>query len=111
MKSTSDRQLTSEAKYAKRHFRATNRPYGWGVCGTPGMMAGDPSDVNCDRCKRTAVFKAALARPLAKLQKVVRVDQSPLNPQRWCLTLECGHEAWVNSTRKPTRKSASCGRC
>lgn len=44
-------------------------------------------------------------------QKVKRADQSPMNAGRWCLELECGHELWVNSKRKPKTKEADCGLC
>ncbi len=42
---------------------------------------------------------------------VQRVDQSPMNEKRWCLTLSCGHEIWVTANRKPTRVQAPCERC
>lgn len=41
-------------------------------------------------------------------RKVTRVDRSPMNAQRWCCTLDCGHAQWVTSTRKPTRKTLRC---
>ena len=44
-------------------------------------------------------------------KKVLKVTQSPMNPKRWCLDLECGHEQWVTSNKKPTRKTISCDRC
>ena len=37
-------------------------------------------------------------------KRIVRVDRSPLNPKRWCLMLECGHEEWVTATAKPKKK-------
>lgn len=34
-------------------------------------------------------------------QRVRRVTQSPLNPLRWALDLECGHELWVTQKKRP----------
>jgi hypothetical protein len=42
---------------------------------------------------------------------VTRVDRSPLNRRQWCLEMACGHEVWVTSTAKPSRKVARCERC
>ena len=42
---------------------------------------------------------------------VLRVDQSPLNARRWSLSLSCGHDEWVTSVKKPTRKTAQCSEC
>lgn len=42
---------------------------------------------------------------------VVRVNQSPMNPKRWCLTLSCKHEMWVTATKRPARKTAYCHKC
>ena len=44
-------------------------------------------------------------------KKFSRVTRSPLNPVRWALDLECGHEVWVTSQRKPARKIAPCEAC
>jgi len=44
-------------------------------------------------------------------KQVMRVDCSPLNPKQWCLTLECGHEMWVTSKRRPTRRKVVCVEC
>jgi len=44
-------------------------------------------------------------------KKVLRAFRSPLNPQRWCLTLECGHEVWVTSKSRPKRQTAKCENC
>lgn len=41
--------------------------------------------------------------------KVLRADKSPLNKKQWLCELECGHEQWVTSTRKPTK--ARCYEC
>lgn len=40
-----------------------------------------------------------------------RIDQSPMNPQRWCITLSCGHEIWVTCAREPKRKKYPCPAC
>lgn len=42
---------------------------------------------------------------------VTRVDRSPMNRKRWVLKLSCGHEVWITSTSKPTRKEADCHEC
>lgn len=42
---------------------------------------------------------------------ITRVDRSPMNPQRWSLTLECGHERWVTGKTKPKSKTAQCLEC
>lgn len=42
---------------------------------------------------------------------VQRVDRSPMNPRRWCLTLSCGHEVWVTAASKPKRMKAICPEC
>jgi hypothetical protein len=42
--------------------------------------------------------------------KVTAVHQSPMNPKQWLLQLECGHELWVTSTRRPKAKTAKCPR-
>ena len=41
-------------------------------------------------------------------RRVVRVDRSPMNSGRWCLTLECGHEHWVTATRRPSASKFPC---
>jgi hypothetical protein len=41
-------------------------------------------------------------------RRVVHVDRSPLNSSRWCLTLDCGHEHWVTSTRRPSAVRFPC---
>ena len=43
--------------------------------------------------------------------KAVRVDQSPMNKERWCILFECGHEEWVTSKRKPGIKKLICTAC
>lgn len=50
-------------------------------------------------------------RAMANCVPVKRITQSVLNPVRWCLDLECGHETWVTANRRPTRKTAKCERC
>lgn len=42
---------------------------------------------------------------------VVSVDRSPMNPQRWSLTLACGHDVWVTSAQKPKRTTSPCDKC
>lgn len=42
---------------------------------------------------------------------IERIDPSPMNPQRWCLQLSCGHEEWVTSKSKPTRRAIRCSKC
>ena len=42
---------------------------------------------------------------------VVYVDQSPMNPVRWCLTLACRHEIWVTAKRRPMTKVVDCKEC
>lgn len=42
---------------------------------------------------------------------VRRVDRSPLNAMRWCMELECGHEEWVTSKRRPTARTMRCRPC
>lgn len=44
-------------------------------------------------------------------RRVVRIDRSPMNPKRWCFTLECGHEVWQSWTRKPKRTIMACDAC
>lgn len=44
-------------------------------------------------------------------QGVIAVHQSLLNPQRWLLRLECGHEMWMTSKTRPTRLFAKCDQC
>lgn len=43
--------------------------------------------------------------------KVLRIDQSPMNPLQWCCLLACGHDQWVTAKRKPERKHMKCDRC
>lgn len=45
------------------------------------------------------------------IMTVQRVDQSPMNPKRWCLTLSCRHEVWVTANSKPKRMKAKCDVC
>jgi hypothetical protein len=40
--------------------------------------------------------------------EVKRVDQSPVNPRRWCLELSCGHEVWITASRRPIRTTHPC---
>ena len=43
--------------------------------------------------------------------RVESVKQSPMNEERWCLQLDCGHDEWVTSARRPTRQMIRCSRC
>ncbi len=45
---------------------------------------------------------------MGERRQVVRIDQSPMNAKRWCLELDCGHEVWITSTRRPTNKKFLC---
>lgn len=40
--------------------------------------------------------------------KVLSVHQSPLNVDRWCLVLACGHDIWVTAKHRPRCKTAKC---
>ncbi len=42
---------------------------------------------------------------------VLSVAQSPMNAERWVLTLDCGHDEWVTSKRRPQRMTQRCGKC
>ena len=42
---------------------------------------------------------------------IKRVDRSPLNERRWCLTLACGHETWITSRCRPRMKDVICVEC
>ena len=46
---------------------------------------------------------------MAKLQKVLRADRSPMNARQWLCELECGHEQWRSSVRKPVK--FECMKC
>lgn len=43
--------------------------------------------------------------------RIESVKQSPMNGQRWCLQLDCGHDEWVTAKRRPTRQTISCSKC
>jgi hypothetical protein len=43
--------------------------------------------------------------------RIESVKQSPMNGQRWCLQLDCGHDEWVTAKSRPTRQSIRCSRC
>lgn len=45
---------------------------------------------------------------MRNVQRVERAVQSPMNPLRWCLELECGHECWVTQKKRPTVRKAEC---
>ena len=42
---------------------------------------------------------------------VVSVKQSPLNPLRWRLGLDCRHDVWVTAKRRPIWRMVRCERC
>lgn len=44
-------------------------------------------------------------------RRVLTVHQSPMNPQRWLITLDCHHESWITAKRRPTRKMLICEAC
>lgn len=43
--------------------------------------------------------------------RIESVKQSPMNPLRWCLQLDCGHDEWVTSNSRPARKTQRCSKC
>ncbi len=45
-------------------------------------------------------------RQLAKI-----IFESPLNPGSWAVLLTCGHEAWVESARRPKWTTYHCDHC
>jgi hypothetical protein len=53
----------------------------------------------------------ASSKRITSKQRVLYVDPSPMNPVRWCLTLECKHEIWLTSKSRPTRAFANCSLC
>lgn len=46
-----------------------------------------------------------------QVMTVRRADQSPMNAQRWCLTLSCNHEVWITAKQRPKRIKMACDRC
>lgn len=50
---------------------------------------------------------------MSRLEKRIVTDvfRSPMNPLRWLLTLSCGHETWVTSKARPSRREAACAYC
>lgn len=42
---------------------------------------------------------------------VTAVRQSPMNAQRWCCDLDCGHEVWITAKRRPISKKLACEKC
>lgn len=73
----------------------------------------------CLRCGKTLMTHhmsapetcGQFAHPKLAKKAVKSAKVSPLNPLRWSLDLECGHEVWVTAKRKPTAKTADCGPC
>jgi hypothetical protein len=45
------------------------------------------------------------------MRAVLRAVQSPMNAERWCLDLACGHEIWVSAKRQPRAKRVCCPVC
>jgi hypothetical protein len=56
-------------------------------------------------------WKDVKAAKKAHTKAVSRVDQSPMNPKRWCLTLTCGHEVWVTRSARPKIQAHFCEKC
>lgn len=51
---------------------------------------------------------------LPDARKVLSATRSPLNPHRWLLELDCGHEVWVtagNAGKSFRRKKFPCRTC
>ena len=46
-----------------------------------------------------------------QVKTVQRVNQSPMNASRWCITLSCRHEVWVTAKRKPQHMMMTCPDC
>ncbi len=46
-----------------------------------------------------------------KAAKIIAIKQSPLNAQRWCCDLDCGHDQWIGGKRRPSRKTMICHKC
>jgi len=44
-------------------------------------------------------------------QRVIQVTQSPMNAQKWLLTLACKHEVWITSKSRPRRVTVNCTVC
>lgn len=44
-------------------------------------------------------------------RNVVNVRQSPMNPLRWLVTLDCGHDVWVTRKGKLQAKMVECPVC
>jgi len=42
---------------------------------------------------------------------VKRITESPMNVKRWVLDLECGHEVWITSERRPKMVTFTCPTC
>lgn len=45
------------------------------------------------------------------VRTIIRIDRSPMNAKRWCLTLSCEHEWWVTSVRAPKARVFGCAKC
>jgi hypothetical protein len=42
---------------------------------------------------------------------VKSVKKSASNDRMWCLSLDCGHDQWFTSKKKPIRKKIQCETC
>ena len=50
--------------------------------------------------------KGVLMKSLVK-----SVKKSASNDRMWCLSLDCGHDQWFTSKKKPIRKKIQCETC
>lgn len=51
-----------------------------------------------------------MKKPIPKVI-VATVTQSPMNANRWLVTLTCGHEVWKTATRRPKAHRLPCHEC
>lgn len=73
----------------------------------------------CLRCDKTLMTHhmsssetcGQFADPKLIVKRVQSAKVSPLNQKQWSLALECGHEKWVTSKSRPSRKTAECEPC
>lgn len=92
-----------DRKRQRRQAIETGTLYVGGACLGPAER--DPATGNIEAGPHVT------ARAAKSGIAVVRVDRSPMNPARWCLTLACGHEVWVTSAQKPKRATSPCAKC
>src|SRR5437762_12283965 len=91
------------------------------MLGVPGLALGQISESPSVLRLLASPVRRWLLRPAVKSERnamkpirqtVRRVDQSPLNKERWCLTLGCGHEIWKTSKSKPKQgQLVKCPQC